>query len=181
MATTSSKGRSTQSRKGGGSTKSRKGGGSKAGAGNVSLSEADRTYLQESLGDAARRGIAAVGTGASSLFEALGEFGLNSERVERLREALGNVEVKESVEKAQEYLAEQIENAREYARENPKKVIGGAAGVLVGASLLALAISRATGKGSRSAAGRKGGKKSSGGGAKKRSSSGGSKKSTKRR
>jgi hypothetical protein len=153
MATTSSKGRST------GGSKARKSGGA---ARNVSLSETDKKYVQESIGDAARRGLAAVGTGASSLFEALGEFGLNSERVERLREALGDIEVRESVEKAQEYLAEQIEGARDYARENPKKVIGGAAGVLVGASLLALALRRASGEGSKS-------KKSSGGGSKKKS------------
>ena len=103
MATTSSKGRST------GGSKARKSGGA---ASSVSLSETDKKYVQESIGDAARRGLAAVGTGASSLFEALGEFGLNSERVERLREALGDIEVRESVEKAQEYLAEQIDSVK---------------------------------------------------------------------
>jgi hypothetical protein len=56
------------------------------------------------------------------------------------------MDVRESIDKAQEYLAEQIENARDYARENPRKVIGGAAGVLVGASLLAIALRRASGE-----------------------------------
>jgi hypothetical protein len=109
----------------------------------VSLGEEDRRYLNESLSEARRRTGAEVET--SGLFEALESFGLSSDRVESLRKALGKVDVKEGVEKAQEYLAEQIEGAREYARENPKKVIGGAAGVLVGASLLALALRRAGG------------------------------------
>ena len=167
------------------STGRKSGGGSR-----VSLSDADRQYVEESLSDAARRGIAAGETGASSLFDTLSEFGLNSERVQRLRAALGDIEVKESVEKAQEYLAEQIESAREYARENPKKVIGGAAGVLVGASLLALALRRAGGeRSSRSSSSKKSAapaaasssKKSSKGGSKKASSKKSSKKASKRR
>ena len=66
--------------------------------------------------------------------------------VERLRDAISDMDVRESVDKAQEYLSEQIENAREYARDNKGKVIGGAAGVLVGASLLAIALRRAAGE-----------------------------------
>jgi hypothetical protein len=118
--------------------------------GSVSLSETDRRYVEESLGDAREKGAASGSEGTSTLFEALESFGLSSERVARLRDALGNIEVRESVDKAQEYLAEQIENARGYARENPKKVIGGAAGVLVGASLLAYALRRAGGEKPRS-------------------------------
>jgi hypothetical protein len=119
------------------STKSRK---------SVSLGDEDRRYINESVGDAKRRvGGAASGLESSTIFDTLESFGLSSDRVERLREAIGKVEVREGIEKAQEYLSEQIENARGYARDNPKKVIGGAAGVLVGASLLALAIRRAAG------------------------------------
>ena len=81
-----------------------------------------------------------------------------NERVAQLREAIDNLEVGESIDKAQEYLAEQLEAAREYARENPKTVIGSAAGVLVGASLLASAMRR--GSGSKKKSG--GSKKSSG-------------------
>ena len=128
------------------STKSRK---------SVSLGDEDRRYINESVGDAKKRvGGAASGLESSTIFDTLESFGLSSERVERLREAIGKVEVREGIEKAQEYLSEQIENARGYARDNPKKVIGGAAGVLVGASLLALAIRRAAGddKPKRSAA-----------------------------
>lgn len=132
--------------------------GSKAGKGaKVSLADEDRRYLNESL----KR--AGGGMDEGGVFEALERFGLSSERVQRLRSAIADSDVKESIDKASEYLAEQIENAREYTRENPKKVIGGAAGVLVGASLLALAIRRAAGDEKRSsakkaAAGRKGGK-----------------------
>ena len=86
------------------------------------------------------------GMDEGGVFEALERFGLSSDRVQRLRTAIADSDVKESIDKASEYLAEQIENAREYTRENPKKVIGGAAGVLVGASLLALAIRRAAGE-----------------------------------
>lgn len=133
--------------------------GSKAGKGrSVSLADEDRKYLNESL----KR--AGAGVDEGGVFEALERFGLSSERVQRLRSAIADSDVKESIDKASEYLAEQIENARDYTRENPKKVIGGAAGVLVGASLLALAIRRAAGDEKRStskkkaAAGRKGGK-----------------------
>ena len=130
----------------------KKSGGTKSGksskkrAPGVSLAEADRRYVAESLGQARKRGAAPADEETSGLFEALESFGLSSDRVERLREVLGRVEVRESVDRAQEYLAEQIENAREYARDNPKKIIGGAAGVLVGASLLAYALQRAGGQ-----------------------------------
>jgi ElaB/YqjD/DUF883 family membrane-anchored ribosome-binding protein len=123
--------------------------GSKAArGGNVSLADEDRRYLNETLKKAGG------GMDEGSVFEALERFGLSSDRVQRLRSAIADSDVKESIDKASEYLAEQIENARDYTRENPKKVIGGAAGVLVGASLLALAIRRASGdeKKKRSAA-----------------------------
>jgi hypothetical protein len=141
--------------------------GSKAGrGGNVSLADEDRKYLNETLKKAGG------GMDEGSVFEALERFGLSSDRVQRLRTAIADSDVKESIDKASEYLAEQIENARDYTRENPKKVIGGAAGVLVGASLLALAIRRAAGdekkkrsssassssSSKKAAAGRKGGK-----------------------
>ena len=120
--------------------------GSKGGRKSVSLGDEDRRYLSESLDDARSRGAAGLEASENSLFEALERFGLSSERVERLREKIDEMDVRESIEKAQEYLGEQIESARDYARENPKKVIGGAAGVLVGASLLAMALRRAGGE-----------------------------------
>lgn len=126
--------------------------------GAVSLAEEDRRFLDESLGSARARGAGDVDEGG--VFEALERFGLSSDRVQRLRSAINDLDVRESVDKASEYLVEQIENARDYARTNPKKVIGGAAGVLVGASLLALAVRRAAGEEKRKTA-------SSGGGAKK--------------
>lgn len=143
---------------------------------NVSLTDEDRQYLNESISKAKGRVGGDVDEGG--LFEALERFGLSSERVQRLRGAIADVDVRESVDKASEYLAEQIENARDYTKRNPGKVIGGAAGVLVGASLLALAIRRAAGEDrrsssskstsskktsstKRSAAARKGGKASS--------------------
>jgi hypothetical protein len=119
---------------------------SKGGRKGVSLADEDRRYLSESLNEARGRGAAGLEASENSLFEALERFGLSSERVERLREKIDEMDVHESIEKAQEYLGEQIESARDYARENPKKVIGGAAGVLVGASLLAMALRRAGGE-----------------------------------
>ena len=157
-------------------------------AGNVSLADADREYLTESLNSARGRVGSAAAVDEGGLFEALERFGLSSERVERLRDAISDVDVRESVDKASEYLAEQIENARDYTKENPGKVIGGAAGVLVGASLLALAIRRAAGEekksAQRAAAGRKGGRASSGSSkssSKSRKSSGGKKSSSSRK
>ena len=120
--------------------------GSKGGRGKLSLGDEDRRYLDESLSDAQGRGAASGEESESGLFDALERFGLSSKRVERLRKAVDRMDVRESVDKAQEYLSEQIENARDFARENPKKVIGGAAGVLVGASLLAIALRRAGGE-----------------------------------
>jgi hypothetical protein len=150
--------------KSGGSRKS-----SKKGA--VSLSEVDRDLLNEKLGAAKTKG-AAGSESVGGLFDALERFGLSSDRVKRLRSAFDDMDVRESVDKAQEYLGEQIENARDYAKDNPGKVIGGAAGVLVGASLLAMAIRRAGGEGKRS----KGPTRSTSSGSKK--SSGSSKKPT---
>ena len=155
---------------------SRKSGSKKRGG--LSLSAADREYLSERLGDARGRGAASGGESEGGLFEALERFGLSSERVERLRDSIQEMDVRESVDKAQEYLAEQIENARDYARENPGKVIGGAAGVLVGASLLAMALRRATGDEGRSRK-KAGGSKSSKRSSSKKSS--GTKKASKKR
>lgn len=163
---------------------------SKGGRKGVSLADEDRRYLSESLNDARGRGAAGHEVSENSLFEALERFGLSSERVERLREKINEMDVRESIEKAQEYLGEQIESARDYARENPKKVIGGAAGVLVGASLLAMALRRAGGEekrrsssssGSSKASSKKssGSKKASGGS--KMAAATSSKKSSKRR
>ncbi len=45
-----------------------------------------------------------------------------------------------------------VEKARDYARRNPGKVIGGAAGVLVGASVVAAAVSRSKSKKKKRAA-----------------------------
>ena len=104
--------------------------------GSVSLAEEDRRYLTETMGD----------TGdidGNNVMEALETFGLSSERVQRLFTAIADIDVKASVDKASEYLAEQINSAKIYAKENPKKVGGVATGVLVGASLLALALRRA--------------------------------------
>lgn len=126
---------------------------SKNKGGRVSLGDEDRRYLSESLGDARGRGAASGEESEGGLFEALERFGLSSDRVERLREKINDMDVRESVEKAQEYLSEQIENARDYARDNKSKVIGGAAGVLVGASLLAIALRRASGEEKRRKAG----------------------------
>lgn len=123
------------------------GGSSRKGAkkGTVSLIDADRELLDEKLG-AARATGAAGNESLSGLFEALERFGLSSARVKSLRGVIDDMDVRDSVERAQEYLGEQIENARDYAKSNPGKVIGGAAGVLVGASLLAMALRRAGGE-----------------------------------
>jgi hypothetical protein len=153
---------------------------------NVSLAEEDRRYLNETLTAAKSKvGQLAAGIDGAAILEALEGFGLTSERVERLRGAFDDIDVRESVEKASEYLGEQIESAKEYARENPKKVIGGAAGVLVGASLLAMALRKAGNKERGRKAARKraaGTSKAGKASARKRSAkSGGAKKSSKKR
>lgn len=114
--------------------------------GRISLGDVDRKYLSEKLSDARGRVAAAAAESENAVIETLERFGLTSDRVKRLRKKIDDMDVRESIDKAQDYLSEQIENARDYARENPGKVIGGAAGVLVGASLLAYAISRAGGE-----------------------------------
>ncbi|HEY3052027.1 MAG TPA: hypothetical protein VGK04_01415 [Thermoanaerobaculia bacterium] len=126
--------------------------GSKRGRGSLSLADEDRRYLNESLKEARGKGADENVESEGVLFDALERFGLSSARVERLRGAIDKMDVRESVDKAQEYLSEQIENARDYARQNPGKVIGGAAGVLVGASLLAIALRRASAEERRTSA-----------------------------
>jgi hypothetical protein len=153
---------------------------SKNKGGRVSLGDEDRRYLSESLGDARGRGAASGEESEGGLFEALERFGLSSERVERLRSAIDDMDVRESVDKAQEYLSEQIENARDYARDNKGKVIGGAAGVLVGASLLAIALRRASGDEKRRKTSASSGSSSSSSAASPSSSKKSSKSSTKR-
>ena len=155
--------------------------------GRVSLGDEDRRYLSESIGDARGSGAATDQESEGGLFDALERFGLSSARVERLRSVIQYMDVRESIDKAQEYLSEQIESARDFARDHKGKVIGGAAGVLVGASLLAIALRRAAGEDKRraraSAAGSSSSAKSSKS-SKKRSSSkksSGAKKSSKRR
>ncbi len=94
-----------------------------------------------SLADADRVYAAAKEQVESTLREAVERVGLN-ERVAALRSKIDEMDVRRSVDEAQQYLSDQIDAARGYAKENPGKVIGGAAGVLVGASLLAYALSR---------------------------------------
>ena len=101
----------------------------KAKARKISLADADRAYT------AAKEQI------ETTLRDTLDRLGLD-DRVEALRSKLDEMDVRRSVKEAQDYLSEQIDAARGYAKENPGKVIGGAAGVLVGASLLAYALSR---------------------------------------
>lgn len=160
---------------------------------NVSLADEDRRYIKESLSSARSR-VGGTELDEGGVLEALERFGLGSERVERLRTAIADLDVREAIDKASDYLAEQIENAREYTRDNPKKVVGSAAGVLVGASLLALAIRRAAGEerkrssrpattaATTSSSAKKGGSKKKTGSKKSSSSkkSSGSKKSKKR-
>lgn len=143
--------------------------------GEVSLSAEDREYLEGSLNSARSRMGENARTDESGMFEMLEKFGLGSARVERLRKALGRLSPADAVEKAGDYLAEQIESAKDYSRENPGKVIGGAAGVLVGASLLAMALNRAAGEESSS---RRSSSASSSRGGSKGSRRGGSRKST---
>jgi len=108
----------------------------------------DEAGTDESKGDSAK---------LSGVFEALENFGMSSERVLKLRKSIEDLGVREGVQKAAEYFSEQLSDARDYAKNNKEKVIGGAAGVLVGASLLAMAIRRASGD-TKAAA--RGGKKS---------------------
>lgn len=121
----------------------------------MSLADADREFASSSESEGV-------------LYDTLERLGLN-ERVEALRTKLDEMDVRKSVQEAQEYLSDQIESASEYARENPGKVIGGAAGVLVGASLLAYALSRSGGK--KKSSSRSKSRKTSGGSSKKRGGS----------
>lgn len=177
-----SKSRSTASKgtrkgAGAGGSKARSGAAARRGAAGggamTSLSEADRRYMEQSLSDARSSGAAG---GEHDVLDVLERFGLSSARVQQLRGALAKVDVRESVDKASEYLSEQIKSARDYTRDNKGKVIGGAAGVLVGASLLAYALKRASDEKARRSSSRSSSSKKSSGGSKK--SSGGSKKSS---
>jgi hypothetical protein len=176
----SSASKGTKKGAGAGSAKARIGGGrGRAGGAMASLGDVDRRYIEQSLSDAKTSG--AAGGGEHDVLDVLERFGLSSARVQQLRGALSKVDVRESVDKASDYLSEQIKSARDYTRENKGKVIGGAAGVLVGASLLAYALKRASDEKKRKSSSSK---KSSGGSKKSaasKKSSGGSKKSRSRK
>lgn len=129
-------------------------------------------------GGASRSGIEDV---ANRVVSEVGKSGLSDmlgmieNSRDRLRESLDGIDVKESIDRATEYLSGQMDKARDYTKKNPKAVAGGAAGVLVGASLLAYALNRMSGDEKKRAG--SGSKTAKGGAAKSRSRKSGSKKS----
>jgi hypothetical protein len=67
------------------------------------------------------------------------KLGLSEDRV---RSVFGDIDISDSLDRATEFLSDQVEKAREYTRKNSTAVAGVAAGVLAGASLLAYALNR---------------------------------------
>ena len=164
MATIKSGGSSKRS--GGSSSKS--GGASKGG----SRSSAGGASVGNNIAAAADSAVSEVSSFNWS--DALERIGLSEAKLDKLRGALDEIDVSESIDKASEYLSQQVEKARDYTRKNPKTVAGGAAGVLVGASLLAYALSRGGSKkkgGGSSSKKASSSKKSSGSSSKKASGS----------
>ncbi|MCU1348425.1 MAG: hypothetical protein JWO56_1455 [Acidobacteria bacterium] len=162
--------------KSGGSSSKRPGGGSSSRSGGRSSTSS------KSGGDLGGGGIASVADSVASevssfsLSDTLQKLGISEEKLGKLKDAFEGIDVSESVDKATEYLSQQVEKARDYTRKNPKTVAGGAAGVLVGASLLAYALTRSGGSSKKSSGSRSGGSKSSSGSSSKKASSSSSKK-----
>jgi len=125
-----------------------KSGGSSKKSGGSNNKSGGRNSVSKIGGDLGGGGIAAAAdrvaeeVSAFSLSEALDRLGITEEKLGKLKDAFEGIDVSESIDRASEYLSEQVEKARDYTRKNPKTVAGGAAGVLVGASLLAYALSR---------------------------------------
>ena len=72
----------------------------------------------------------------------LGRLGISDEMVNNLKTQFQNVDVEQYLNTAREYLQGSTTKAKEFAKENPGKVVAGVAVLAVGAALLISALNR---------------------------------------
>lgn len=72
----------------------------------------------------------------------LGRLGISETMIENLRTSMQSVDVDEYLNTAREYLKSGGTKARDFAKENPRKVAAGVAVLAVGAGLLINALNR---------------------------------------
>ena len=70
----------------------------------------------------------------------LEKIGVSQSQIDSVRSSLEDANVDEALEKARTYVNDQLSKAREYAKSNPGVVLGGLAGLVIGAGLLTAAM-----------------------------------------
>jgi len=70
-------------------------------------------------------------------FEALlAKIGINDQTMTKVREALSGIDLDEQLKNVKGYVTESSGKAKDYAKENPAKVLGGLAALVIGAGVL---------------------------------------------
>ena len=72
----------------------------------------------------------------------LSRLGISEEMIDNLKNSMQNVDVEEYLNTARDYLKQNGEKAKSFAKENPGKVAAGVAVLAVGAGLLISALNR---------------------------------------
>ena len=72
----------------------------------------------------------------------LEKIGINDEMINNLKTQLQNVDLEQSFNTAREYIQGGGQKAKQYAKENPRKVAASVAVLVVGAGLLISALNR---------------------------------------
>jgi hypothetical protein len=138
----------------------------------------------KSGGSSSRRGKSNSDASIQNMYEAIGVAGESAVAGAKARGAAlaERFDMDEVMEKARNYVDKQIQSAKDYAREHPKAVLSGLAGIVIGAgALTAASMVKSRREASRKSAAKKSSaskSSSSKGGSKKSSSSGSSKKSS---
>jgi len=81
-----------------------------------------------------------ISEGKQGIYDMLEKIGVSQAQIESVRTSMKDANIDEALEKARTYVNEQLSKARDYAKKNPGVVLGGLAGLVVGAGLLAAAI-----------------------------------------
>jgi len=66
----------------------------------------------------------------------LAKIGINDQTMTKVREALSDIDLDEQIKNVRGYLTESGGKAKDYAKANPAKVLGGLAALVIGAGVL---------------------------------------------
>lgn len=74
--------------------------------------------------------------GGEGMEALLAKIGINDQILKRVREALADVDLDEQMRNVRSYLTESGGKAKDYAKANPAKIVGGLAALAIGAGVL---------------------------------------------